>query len=89
MTAYILHAQIDLDVAQRFAGDQLSKRHRHKLIEARKVFNFLLSAPGQDHLAECLQGQMWFYKHDRPKAVWNIGLRVNDTQQSYIGYRTK
>ena len=59
-----LHAQIDLDVAQRFAGGQLSKRQSQELIEAREVFDFVPSAPGQDHPAECLQGQI---SHDLRK----------------------
>ena len=50
-----LHAQIDLDVAQRFTGGQLSKRQSQELIEAREVFDFVLSTPGQDHPAECLK----------------------------------
>jgi hypothetical protein len=53
-----LHAQIDLDVAQRFAGGQLSKRQCQELIQAREVCDFVLSAPDLDHATECLQGQI-------------------------------
>ena len=59
-----LHAQIDRDVAQRFASGQLRKRQSQELIEAREVFDFVLSTPGQDHPAECLQGQI---SHDLRK----------------------
>jgi hypothetical protein len=47
-----LHAQIDLDVAQRFSGGKLSKRQSEELIEAREVFDFVLSEPSQDHPAD-------------------------------------
>ena len=59
-----LHTQIDLDVAQRFAGGQLSKRQGQELIETREVFDFVLSAPEFDHATECLQGQI---SHDLRK----------------------
>jgi len=59
-----LHTQIDLDVAQRFAGGQLSKRQGQELIETSKVFDFVLSAPDLDHATECLQGQI---SHDLRK----------------------
>jgi len=52
-----LHAQIDRDISPKFAGGQLSKRQRQELTEASEVFDFVLSTPGQDHPAECLQGQ--------------------------------
>ena len=59
-----LHTQIDLYVAQRFAGGQLSKRQGQELIETSKVFDFVLSAPELDHATECLQGQI---SHDLRK----------------------
>jgi len=59
-----LHTQIDLDIAQRFAGGQLSKRQRQELIETREIFDFVLGTPGLDHAAECLQGQI---SHDLRK----------------------
>jgi hypothetical protein len=59
-----LNAQIDLDVPQRFAGSQLSKRQRQELIQAREVFDFVLSTPGHDHATECLQRQI---SHDLRK----------------------
>ena len=59
-----LHTQIDLDIAQRLAGCQLSKRQSQELIEAREVFDLVLRAPGLDHTAECLQRQI---SHDLRK----------------------
>jgi len=60
-----LHAQIYLDVAQRFVGGQLRKRYSHQeLIEAREVFDLVLSTPAQDHPAGCLQKQI---SHDLRK----------------------
>ena len=59
-----LHTQIDLDIAQRLARGQLSKRQSQELIETREVFDFVLRAPGQDHPAECLQRQI---SHDLRK----------------------
>ena len=59
-----LHAQIDLDIAQRLARGQLSKRQSQELIETREVFDFVLRAPGLDHTAECLQRQI---SHDLRK----------------------
>ena len=59
-----LHTQIDLDIALRFAGGQLSKRQGQELIETSKVFGFALSTPALDHAAESLQGQI---SHDLRK----------------------
>ncbi len=59
-----LHTQIDLDIAQRLARGQLSKRQSQELIETREVFEFVLRAPGLDHAAECLQRQI---SHDLRK----------------------
>jgi hypothetical protein len=59
-----LHTQIDLDIAQRLARGQLSKRQSQELIETREVFDFVLLAPGLDHAAECLQRQI---SHDLRK----------------------
>ena len=59
-----LHTQIDLDIAQRLARGQLSKRQSQELIETREVFDFVLRAPGLDHAAECLQRQI---SHDLRK----------------------
>ena len=59
-----MHTQIDLDIAQRIARGQLTKRQSQKLIDTREVFDFVMRAPCLDHAAECIQRQI---SHDLRK----------------------
>jgi hypothetical protein len=53
-----LRAQVDLDVAQRFATGQLCEGQHQELIQTTEVLDFVLRAPRSHHPAERLEWQV-------------------------------